>query len=390
MSHLAKKTTGIQTRWASFENPLAEKGAGGKSNHGAKGSPMAHLFAHTTVTLMEDQGSGEVRRIWLTIQDRSPGALRSLTLRCYWDGCEKPAVEVPLGDFMCQSYGKPCWESELFASPEGRSFNCYIPMPYRTGARITLTNETDVDMEHLFYKVDFLKYDTPQEDLLYFHSYFHRSNPVPLEEDHVILPKVTGQGRFLGASFTVNADPVYGASWWGEGEVKLYLDGDDALPTLVGTGTEDYIGDGWGQNEFANRYQGCLMADTEAKRWLFYRFHICDPVYFAEELSATIQDIGGASAPRAKGIYDSGAPMTPITCDGGIDGGFHHLYRKPMTTWPEDGWINFYRCDDFATVAYFYLDRPASELPEIQSMDERLAGMQMPQKAASTTEQVPN
>ncbi len=376
MQHLAKKVNGIETRWSSFENPKAQKGSGGWENHGAKGHPCDHLYAGKSVTLMEHEGAGEIRRIWMTIGDRSPAALRSLTLRCYWDGCEKPAVEVPLGDFMCSGQRGVRFESECFASPEGRSFNCYLPMPFRTGAKITLTNESDLDMERLFYDVDYLIKDQPDEELLYFHSWFHRSDPVALEQDHVILPRVSDQGRFLGASFLVNAPAHYGDTWWGEGEVKIYLDGDGELPTLVGTGTEDYIGTAWGQGEYAGRYQGCLIADSQQRCWSFYRFHICDPVYFYRDCKVTIQDIGGGSWQTVKKLYEAGVPMTLVTCDGGIQKGYQHLYGKSLEEWPQDGWINFYRCDDMATVAYFYLDSPASSLPDIQPPKDRLAGLQ--------------
>ena len=378
MEHLAKKPVGVQTRWTSFENPLGEKGKGGTANNCAKGSAWKHIPAKSTVTLMEHTGAGEIRRIWVTIRERSPSFLRALTLRCYWDGSDKPAVEVPFGDFMCMTYGAPCWDSAFFSSPEGTSFNCYIPMPFRTGAKITLTNETDVTLSTLFYKISYLVYDKPQEDLLYFHSYFHRSNPVELEKDHIILPKVTGQGRYLGASFVLNANPIYGDWWWGEGEIKLFVDGDRELPTLIGTGTEDYIGTGWGQGQFACRYFGSLVADPKAKRWTFYRFHVADPVYFQEDLKVSIQDMGGSNGAAAKAMVEDGIPLTPVNCDdfdGNPGGPFRLLYEDPSQSWPDEGWVEFFRQDDIATVAYFYLDRPASELPPIQSMQVRLAGM---------------
>ena len=373
-NHLASAPKGIHTRWASFENPKGEKGNGGTENFGAKGRPFRHLAKDETVTLMECTGAGQVNRIWMTFRDRSPAALRTMILRCYWDGETKPAVEAPLGDFMCAGGGPVAFESELFADPEGRSFNCYIPMPFRTGAKVTLCNETGVDMPWLFYDVDYVLFDEPQEDLLYFHSWFNRSNPVPLEKDHEILAHVTGKGRFLGTSMLVNADPRYAESWWGEGEVKVYLDGDSDLPTLVGTGTEDYIGTAWGQGKYAGRYQGCLTCDAANRQWSFYRFHICDPVYFSEDITVTMQDIGGDSWKVIHQLIKEGAPMTPITSDDGVEKGLQHLYRLGKPT-PKEGWINFYRQDDFASVAYFYLDRPSSELPALQDHESLTAGL---------------
>ena len=371
MNSLAKRRTDIQTRWASFENPTAEKGAGGQENSGAKGHPCGHLKAGETTVLMKYNGAGEINRIWMTLGNRSPAVLRGLILRCYWDGCKKPAVEAPLGDFMCSGCEPVPFECELFANPEGRSFNCYIPMPFRSEALLTLSNECGADVPWLFYDINFTVFDAPKTDLLYFHSWFHRSNPVELEKDHVILPLLQGEGRYLGTSFAVNASDRYVDTWWGEGEVKIYLDGDNEFPTLVGTGTEDYIGTAWGQGQYAGRYQGCLTANPDRRFWNFYRFHICDPVYFSKDISVTIQDIGGGRWQTVHQLIAEGAPLIPTTCDCGMRGGYHHLYRHD-TVLPKDGWINFYRQDDFATVAYFYLNRPESNLPRIQGIDELL------------------
>lgn len=376
----------MQTRWVDFENIGAKKGGGGWENLGAKGHHTEVVKNGQTVTLMDYKGAGEIRRIFMTIDKRSERVLRSVTLRCYWDGSEKPAVEVPMGDFMC-SVGEIPFENELFANPEGRSYNCYIPMPFKTGAKVTLTNESGTDLMGLCYKIDFLIYDQPREDLLYFHSWFHRSNPVELTQDHVILSKVSGSGRFLGAFFMVNVPELYGETWWGEGEVKMYLDGDGQLPTLVGTGTEDYIGSGWGLGKYTGRYQGCLTADAEAGRWSFYRFHICDPVYFEKDIKVTIQDIGGHSKKTVKGMEQAGLPVIP-TSYCGADGKIIPLYKVEEPEGLDDGgWMNFYRSDDFATVAYFYLDQPFSELPKIQSIEERVKGL-APLEEAKTEEEV--
>lgn len=209
-------------------------------------------------------------------------------------------------------------------------------MPFKTGAKVTLTNESGTDLMGLCYKIDFLICDQPREDLLYFHSWFHRSNPVELTQDHVILSKVSGSGRFLGAFFMVNVPEIYGETWWGEGEVKMYLDGDDKLPTLVGTGTEDYIGSGWGQGKYTGRYQGCLIADAEAGRWSFYRFHICDPVYFEKDIKVTIQDIGGHSKKTVKGMEQAGLPVIP-TSYCGADGKIIPLYKVEEPEGLDDG-----------------------------------------------------
>lgn len=384
-THLAISPSGIQTRWASFENPKGQKSGGGIENFGAKGRPFRNLAKDETVVLMECTGPGQINRIWITIQDRSPAALRTLILRCYWDGASKPAVEVPLGDFMCAGGGTVPFENELFSNPQGRSFNCYIPMPFRTAAKITLSNETGIDMPHLFYDVDYSIFDTPQEDLLYFHGWFNRNVPVPLETDYEILGRVTGKGRFLGTFMVVQANRLYEKAWWGEGEVKVYLDGDNELPTLVGTGTEDYIGTAWGQGKYIGRYQGCLIAEEEKKLWSFYRLHIPDPVYFDNDIRVTIQDIGGDSWQVVQELETKGVPLIPITTDDTPKTELKHLYRQNLPT-PKEGWINFYRQDDFSSVAWFYLDKPFSELPPLPSHELLLKGLEPIRKPPKTDE----
>lgn len=366
---------GHHTRWASFENPKAQKGQGGKENFGAKGHPCDHLYAGKEITLMEYQGAGIVNRIWLTLGDRCEAVLRSVVLRCYWDNAKRPAVEVPLGDFMGGIIDGIAYENALFSNPEGRSFNCYIPMPFRTGAKITLTNEAEYDIERLFYDVNFTILDKPNEELCYFHSVYRRSSPVALGIDHEIVPFIEGKGRFLGAWFSVSTDEQYGDTWWGEGEVKCYLDGDKQYPTLVGTGTEDYIGTAWGQGTYVGKYQGCTVADPQKRHWCFYRFHLCDPVYFSSALRVTIQDIGGGSWEMVKSLSEKGVPLIPVTCDGGIEKGYQQLYQKTLNEWPTDGWINFYRCDDIATTAYLYLDKPEGVFNPIAPLEERLLGI---------------
>jgi len=238
---------GRSPRWASFENPTATKGAAAQSNQSAKGHAFDSLKAGESVVLLDYTGSGIIRRIWLTISDRSPEMLRSLTLRMFWDGATNPAVLVPLGDFFSVSHGQMCaLESALFSNPEGRSFNCFIPMPFRRSARVVLSNESTKALSHLFYDIDFEAVHKLPKDALYFHGYWNRQLNTKLGVDFEILPSVKGRGRFLGVNLGVIANPAYENSWWGEGEVKMYLDGDEAHPTLAGTGTEDYVGTAWG------------------------------------------------------------------------------------------------------------------------------------------------
>jgi hypothetical protein len=363
-------------RWASFENPTATKGAAAQSNQGAKGHAYDSLKAGESVALMDYTGSGVIHRIWLTINNRSPEMLRSLTLAMFWDGASKPAVLVPLGDFFAVSHGQMCaFESALFSNPEGRSFNCIIPMPFRRAARVVLKNESAKDLTHLFYDIDFEAVAKLPKDALYFHCYWNRQLDTKLGEDFEILPSIKGRGRFLGVNLGVIANPVYERSWWGEGEVKMYLDGDTVHPTLAGTGTEDYVGTAWGLGKFTQTYQGCPVVNTTNRMWSFYRFHIPDPVFFEKGLKVTIQTIGGTGRNKVREFLEKGLPLKPVSVDN--KGRFVRLLEPNAPKISDesfpDGWVNFYRQDDYCTTAYFYLDRPANGLPSLPPVDVRTA-----------------
>jgi len=320
--------------------------------------------------------AGIVQRIWVTISDRSPAMLRSLRLRMYWDGKDKPAVDVPFGDFFAAPIKPVAFQSALFSDPEGRSFVCTIPMPFRRGARVTLTNEGDKDLELLFFDIDFITQSDLPSDYLYFHACWTRTNHAPVGDDAVLLPPVTGKGRFLGISVGVNTNPAYGKSWFGEGEVKIWLDNDQQYPTINGTGTEDYIGTGWGMGAFANPFQGCLVADTLPQRYAFYRWHVPDAIYFDKDCRVSIQQIGGYGKKEVLEMQAHGAALKPVTI-GSADG-LHKLLEPGQANAirnaaPND-WLNFYRSDDYAATAYFYLDSPVDGLPPLAPVGERVKG----------------
>jgi len=219
--------------------------------------------------------------------------------------------------------------------------------------------------------------------MLYFHAWWSRDRATSLGKDFRVLPRIQGRGRFLGASVTVNTNPVYERTWWGEGEVKIALDGDRAnAPTLVGTGTEDYIGTAWGQGAYINRYQGAPIATWDDEgRWTFYRFHVPDPVLFHRDIQVSLQQMGGARKNIVLGLQKKGAPMIPVTIDPGSRTNFQKLLesgkRLDDPSLP-DGHTNYYRSDDVAAVAYFYLDRPAGALPAIAPATERLKDLRVP------------
>jgi len=378
---LYRRQPGVQTRWASFENPLAERGRGATTNKGAKGYAFDSVAAGETKTLLDVEGSGTVCRIWMTISDRSPQMLRALKLDMYWDGADAPAVSAPLGDFFGVGLGRrTAFECELFSDPEGRSFNCFVPMPFRTAARITLANESPGELRHLFYDVDLLLNVPHGDDMLYFHTHWRRESPNELANDFTILPQVRGAGRYLGCNAGVIADPRYEGSWWGEGEFKAWLDGDTEHPTLCGTGTEDFIGTAWGQGRYAHRTQGCVIADGENRQWAFYRYHLHDPIYFDRDCRTAIQTIGGCSKEKALELQRQGAPLLPVSIDSGGGGKFTGLLDPPYPTDLTDpsipeGWCNFYRQDDWSATAYFYFDRPEAGLPALARVDSRTAGL---------------
>ncbi|RYY30098.1 MAG: DUF2961 domain-containing protein [Chitinophagaceae bacterium] len=370
-------------RWSSPENINGIKGAGGQENYGAKGRASRYIEAGETLVLLDIKDQGIINRIWLTINDRSRTMLRSLKLEMFWDGEKTPAVSAPLGDFFGMSLGRMAsFSNALFASPEGRSFNCFIPMPFKTGARIQITNETAHRLSAVFFDVDYQLTKKWDQNNLYFHAYWHRDTATVLAKDYELLPKVNGKGRLLGVDVGINANPVYGNIWWGEGEVKLFLDGDKEFPTLVGTGTEDYIGNAWSQAVFVTDFTGCLIADEPNLQWTFYRYHIPDPIYFESDCRMTLPQMGSTFRKDVIAVQKKGAPMIPTSGDDGR-GNVRHLYKKGIAlddTTVTEAFALFYRTDDLCSTAYFYLDKPANKLPSLQPIAIRLHNLKQPKK----------
>ncbi|WP_419698107.1 glycoside hydrolase family 172 protein [Mucilaginibacter sp. NFX135] len=368
-----------ETRWVSFENRTGDKGKGGMENKGAKGHPSEWINAGKSVTLLDFEGAGIVNRIWMTIIDRNPEALRAIHIEMYWDGAAKPAVSAPLGDFFGIGLGRmTAFQSALFSDPEGKSFNCYVPMPFKKHARIMLVNESKQN-QLLFYDVDLIKVKKHPKDIAYFHAYWSNSSGVGLGSDFEILPRVNGKGRFLGTNIGVVADKVYGDTWFGEGEVKTFLDGDRKYPTLAGTGTEDYIGSAWNLGPFSQLYQGATVVDKQNKKFAFYRYHIPDPIYFHSDCRVTIQQIGGAGRDLIRAIARAGGRVKPISV--GTSKSLIKLLDNPDypdlfdDKFPADEWVNFYRVDNYSATAYFYLDKPESNLPPLAPLAERIKGL---------------
>jgi len=373
-----EKPPGVQTRWSSFENPSAGRDCAALENKGNKGHASDYLNPGETKTLLDIKGSGTITRMWFTIANRDPKMLRSMRLEMFWDGAEKPAVSCPFGDFFGVGLGRRIpFESALFSDPQGKSFNCFIQMPFRKSARITLTNESKDIQGAIFYDIDLLTNVKHSPETLYFHASWRRESPNELGKDFDILPYVKGNGRFLGCNIGVMADEKYAKAWWGEGEVKIWL-GNDKNPTLCGTGTEDYIGTAWGQKFFNNRTQGCLIADEEKDQWAFYRYHLDDPIYFDEGCKVSIQTIGGAPKAAVIRMLRAGVPVIPVSINS--KGRWILLLdlEQPIdlqSPSAPDGWCNFRRQDDWSATAYFYLDTPGGVLPPLAPLAERTKGL---------------
>jgi hypothetical protein len=359
---------------SSFENPNGVKGSGGKTNHSAKGNAFEGLKRGESKTLLDIEGPGIIQRMWFTVRDRSPKMMRSMRLRIYWDGETKPAVDVPFGDFFGYGLSEVVrFETALFSNPEGRSFNCMIPMPFRKGAKVVLTNESQKNINEVFYDIDFIKLEKPEDDALYFHAYWTRQKTSELRKDFEFLPEITGRGRFLGVNIGVNADPGYGDTWWGEGEVKMYIDNDNELPTINGTGTEDYIGTAWGMGQFTGLYQGCTLANDSTKQYAFYRFHVPDIIGFNHNFRASIQQIGGGMLGTVRNLLRNNMKLEPISVAGLA--GFVRLLDNPKDIFDKDfpvGWVNFYRIDDYSATSYFYLNSPITGLSELPEVSQRV------------------
>jgi len=329
-----------RTRSITAENPDGEKGAGGQAasnlGTGRKGRPCLTVESGDTVTLADIDGPGEIRHVWITLPDAtSEGStvFRDLLLRAYWDDEEEPSIEVPLGDFFCSGHATRClFESEaMVVGPDG-GLNCYLPMPFEESARLTVESEHQADVGGFYYQIDYALGPDLGDDA-YLHAQWRRENPTTRGEDYTILDGVEGRGHYVG---TFLAWTTLSEGWWGEGEVKFYLDGDEEWPTICGTGTEDYFGGAWNfetegdtPETFTAPYLGYHFHDPggggrgRPPRNGLYRWHIPDPVRFEEDLRVTVQQIGH-----------------------GRDG-----YRE--------------RSDDVASVAYWYQDEPHAAFPEV-------------------------
>jgi hypothetical protein len=299
-----------KTRSISPENFTGEKGKGAMATEGTgvnaardlgrgwKISPSVRIRSGQTFTMGEVQGEGMIRHIWMT----PTGPWRDFIFRIYWDGEATPSVESPVGDFFASGWGGYAQLSSLAVCVNpGSAFNSYWEMPFRKGFKVTMENRGTKE-ETLYYQIDY-ELGAVGEDAAYFHAQFRRVNPLPVKQVYTIVDGVKGWGHYVG---TYLAWGVHNNGWWGEGEIKFYMDGDSEFPTIAGTGTEDYFCGSYDFEhpvthqyvEFTTPYSGLVQVlrpdglYKSQQRFGLYRWHIVDPVRFEKDLRVTIQALG--------------------------------------------------------------------------------------------------
>ncbi len=300
------------SRSISPENFNGEKGKGGLCapedgnaknaardlGTGWKVNPYIYIEAGQSVEIANIQGPGALTHIWLT----PTGKWRNTIIRFYWDGQEQPSVECPIGDFFCAGWNEYHQINSLAVCVNpGSAFNCYWTMPFKKNCRITLENRS-ADKVVMYYQISYTLTEVP-EDCAYFHAQFRRVNPLPYKSVYTILDGIKGKGQYVG---TYMAWGVNNNGWWGEGEIKFYMDGDQEYPTICGTGTEDYFCGSYNFENphthdeyvsFSTPYSGFYDCKSNklyqvSKRFGLYRWHITDPIRFEEEIKVTIQALG--------------------------------------------------------------------------------------------------
>jgi hypothetical protein len=338
------RLSNARTRSVSPENFTGEKGKGGMAIQGTgqdcardlgqgwKISPSIPIEPGETRQLAHIDGSGAIQQIWMT----PTGHWRFSILRIYWDDSELPSIECPVGDFFACGWNKYAQVSSLpVCVNPGSAFNCYWEMPFRKKCRITMTNIGSETMK-LYYQINYTLTDV-LDDVAYFHAQFRRTNPLPYKDVYTIVDGVEGWGQYVG---TYMAWGVNNTGWWGEGEVKFYMDGDTEFPTICGTGTEDYFCGSYnfdvdGYREFTTPYAGLpqvIRPDgvyQSQQRFGMYRWHIMDPIRFDQNLRITIQALG----------WRSGGRYLPLQ-------------------------------DDISSVAYWYQTLPSAPFPELPDRDQ--------------------
>ena len=344
----------LDTRTISFENPSGARSAGGTAHRGRKGAPQRLLDPGERVKLADIEGSGTVRHLWMTFPPMPPEQMRAISLEVRYDDLDEPSIAAPCLDFFAQPHGRPvAFESALLAAQEGRGFNCWIPMPFRGRFRMELHNGSQRRIP-FYYQIDYTQGPVADESG-YLHAAFRRENPTQPKRDFVIASGLRGPGRFLGCAVGIRVlhDDC---QWYGEGEVKMYLDDDGANPTWCGTGLEDYVGSAWGMGPHTTQLQGVPLHVSDPERgavmpdWVsFYRWHLPDPVVFRERIDVTIQQIGALALPLG-----ADAQRERIEREGRLaGGGWYYRQRGGL-----DAFGIVERADDYCATSYLYCRNP--------------------------------
>jgi hypothetical protein len=266
--------TNGKTRSISAENPDGKTGSGGKEasnlGFGRKGRPCITLKQGLETVIAQINETGVIQHLWITCTDKTNKGyyvLRDLVLRMYWDDEINPSVEVPLGDFFCNGFGARCRVNSLpiVVNPTG-SMNSYFPMPFRKSAKITVENQHPCDIEGFFYQVNYCLVDKLPDEIGHFHAQWRRENITTLAQDYTIADNITGKGQYIGTYLAWTSLERF---WWGEGEMKFYIDDDDEWPTICGTGTEDYFGGAWC---FYDEKDGKIVENTYSTPFLGYPY----------------------------------------------------------------------------------------------------------------------
>jgi len=339
----------VDSRAISFENPTGARGGGGTAHGGRKGAPNRRVGPGERVVLADIDGPGTVRHVWLTIPPSPPEIMRAQTLEVYYDGNDEPSMSVPVLDFFLLPHGRPVpVASALVAVQEGRGFNSYLPMPFAHHLRIEYTNNSERAIT-LYYQLDLTLDGGADESTGYLHATFRRENPTVMRRDFVIASGLRGPGRFVGCSVGVRV--IDTGMWYGEGEVKIYRDGDTEHPTICGTGLEDYVGTAWGLGAHNALYGGAPLdvrppGSTSPTFVGFYRWHLLDPIMFREALTVTIQQIGAmvfaAGDDDAVRAYEVDHPVA--------GGGWSQMGSTTI------GIVE--RVDDYCATAFVYTTQP--------------------------------
>ena len=364
----------IAPRWISPENRSGRPGAGGIENSGAKGHPYETLKAGATLVLADIQGAGIIRRIWITVNERSPEMLRSVRLEMFWDGAATPAVSSPLGDFFGAGLGALVpFENAFFSSPEGRSLNTSIPMPFRRSARILLTNDAGKDVSLVFYDVDYTLGDPPP-DALYFHAYWHRERATTVSRTSASC-RASWAAAVSRATLGVVTAPALRRGVVGRRR-------DEGVPRRRCSARRSSARaprtpwDGLGTRRLRIA-AGRAPGRCEDAALGVHRLHVPDPIFFTSGCEVALQQIGGAEKKTVLAMQQAGVALKPVTIDAGDRELFYQLLNPngppaAASTAPDTAWMNFYRSDDVSAVAYFYLDSPESTLPPLAPVTDRL------------------